>query len=305
MTDRDIWFKGQLISANDAKVSAFSPMAQYGLNVFEGIRGYWNEREGQLFLFRLADHFARLLNSCKLMGISCPYTIGEVQEFLLETIKHGKYQCDLSVRIIVFIDGEGSWRSSQPADLLIAPIKNTRSDTKSLKGLSACISTWTRIGDNCMPPRIKAGANYINGRYGHLEARRNGYDVPIFLGANGKVSEGAGTCLFIVRDGVLITTTVTSSVLESITRATLLELAGSEKVEVLEREIDRTELYFADEVFLCGSSSEVTPITSVDRMPVGNGDPGPVTTALLRRYIDVVSNEEQDVRNWLTPVYQR
>lgn len=305
MTDRDVWFKGRLISASDAKVSAFSPMAQYGLNVFESIRGYWNEREGQLFLFRLKDHFARLLNSCKLMGMSCPYTIGEVQEFLLETIRHGKYQCDLSARIIVFIDGEGSWRSSQPADMLIAPIRNNRSDTKSLKGLSACISTWTRIGDNCMPPRIKSGANYINGRYGHLEAKRNGYDLPIFLGSNGKVSEGAGSCLFIVRDGVLITTTVTSSVLESITRATLLELAGNEKVEVLEREIDRTELYLADEVFLCGSSAEVTPITSVDRMPVGKGDPGPVTTALLRRYIDVVSNEEQDVRNWLTPVYQR
>lgn len=303
MEQRAIWFKGELVPAEDAKVNVLSPTSQFGLNVFEGIRCYWNDEKRQLYAFRLPEHFRRLIASCKLIGFDCPYTPAQLQEFFIETVRHNGYRQDIAVRMTLFVDGEGSWSSNGPVGMFIAPIKKSRTDLACLKGLSACVSTWERIGDNCMPPRIKAGANYINGRYGHLEARRNGYDLPIFLGSDGKVSEGAGACLFIVRDGTLVTPPLTSSVLESITRSTLLEIAPDICAAVRERTIDRTELYLADEVFLCGSAAEVTPVTSIDRIAVGGGAPGELTTAFLRSYLDVVSNRVEKTAHWLTPIY--
>ncbi|MBU5636060.1 branched-chain amino acid transaminase [Geomonas sp. Red69] len=303
MEDRGIWFKGSIVPVADAKINVLSPTSQFGLNVFEGIRCYWNEEQQQLYAFRLQEHFDRLLNSCKLIGFSCPYALGQLREYFLETIRFNSYRQDVAVRMTLFIDGEGSWNSVAPVEMFIAPIAKSRTDVTNLKGLSACVSSWDRIGDNCLPPRIKAGANYINGRYGHLEARRNGYDVPIFLASNGKVSEGAGACLFIVRNGQLITPSLTSSVLESITRNTILDLALEMNLRVCEREVDRTELYIADEVFLCGSAAEVTPITSIDRVPVGQGLPGELTVKMLDLYLDVVSNKSPQHGGWLTKVY--
>jgi branched-chain amino acid aminotransferase len=201
------------------------------------------------------------------------------------------------------MDSEGSWSSEGPVEMFIAPLTKPRINVEAPPTLSACISTWERINDNCFPPRVKAGANYINSRYAHLEAKRHGYDCPIFLGSNGKVTESAGACLFIVRRGVLTTPSVTSSILESITRSTVIKLASDLGLRVLERDIDRTELYLAEEAFLCGTTAELTPITSVDGMPVGCGQPGPVTMSLLRRYLDVVSNQITCYSEWLVPIY--
>jgi branched-chain amino acid aminotransferase len=292
-----------MVPVEEAKVNVLSPTSQFGLNVFEGIRCYWNNEKQQLYAFRLREHFLRLINSCKLIGFTCPYTVEQLHQYLVETIRFNGYRQDVAVRMTLFVDGWGSWSSSEPVEMFIAPIKKNRSDVAALKGVSACISTWERIGDNCMPPRIKAGANYINGRYGQLEARRNGYDVPVFLGADGKVSEGAGACLFMIRNGEVVTPPLTSSVLESITRTTLLEMAPQMYLKIAERKIDRTELYLADEAFLCGSAAEVTPITSFDRIPVGTGEPGVVTTKILERYLDIVSNRHEAAGNWLTPIY--
>lgn len=303
MEDRKIWFKGSVVDANDANVNILSPTAQFGLNVFEGIRCYWNEEKKQLYVFRLNEHLDRLNDSCKLIGIKCPYSKNQIQEYLFNIIKVNHYREDIAVRMTIFVDGEGSWSSVDPIEMFIAPIKKKRTNPKDIKGISACVSTWERISDNCLPPRIKAGANYINGRYGQLEAKRNGYDLPIFLGKNGKVTEGAGACLFMIRKGNLITPTLTSSVLESITRDTLLALAETMRLKIIERDIDRTELYLANELFLCGSAAEITPIISVDNITIGLGNPGEITIYLLRKYLEVVCNKNNDYPYWTDPVY--
>lgn len=308
MTNRKIWFKGEIIPVEEAKVSALSPTAQFGLNVFEGIRCYVacaaeETGAGQLFAFRLSEHFNRLLDSCKLIGIAPPYTADELRQCLIDTIRANDYHSDTSVRMTIFIDGEGSWSSEDKADMFIAPLVKPRAIVERPGGVRACISTWERINDNCFPPRIKAGANYINARYAHLEVKRHGYDLPIFLGRDGKVTEGGGACLFMLRHGVLTTPTLTSSVLESITRATVLQLASDMGLPFAEREIDRTELYLADELFLCGSAAEITPVVSVDRLPVGNGQPGPMTVLLLRTYLEAASHQLPRYHEWLTPIY--
>lgn len=302
MEARKVWFKGTIVPVEEARVSVLSPTAQYGLNVFEGIRCY-KGKDDQMFAFRLKDHFRRLSDSCKLIGICLRYQPPELQELLTQTIRANDYHEDVAVRMTFFVDTEGSWTAEGPVEMFIAPVRKARTDIASPRCVSACISTWERINDNCFPPRIKAGANYINARYGHLEARRHGYDLPIFLGRNGKISEGGGACLFMYRNGVLCTPTLTSSVLESITRSTVLQLAVDLGIKTTEREIDRTELYLADELFLCGSASELTPVTTLDSLRIGCGVAGPVTLSLLRQYLAVVSHEVPGYDEWVTPMY--
>jgi branched-chain amino acid aminotransferase len=303
MAGRHIWFKGSIVPVGQANINVLSPTAQFGLNVFEGIRCYAGGHNGQIFAFRLKEHFRRLMDSCKLIGITPPHEPGEIKDHLIQTIRANEYHDDISVRLTLFMDGEGSWNSEGRAEMFIAPLIKPRINANAPPALRACISSWERINDNCFPPRIKTGANYINSRYAHLEAKRHGYDCPIFLGHNGKVTEGGGACLFMVRNGVLTTPPVTSSILESITRATVIKLASDSGVPVTEREIDRTELYLAEELFLCGTTAELTPVTSVDSIPVGSGRPGAVTILLLRKYLDVASNKIACYSEWLVPIY--
>jgi len=304
MPGRKIWFKGSIIPVEQASVSVLSPTAQFGLNVFEGIRCYAStDDKGQVYAFRLKEHFARLLDSCKLLGMASPYTASALTDLLIETVRANGYHEDVSVRLTLFVDGEGSWSSEGPVEMFIAPLVKPRINIEAPPALSACISTWERIHDNCLPPRVKTGANYVNSRYAYLEAKRHGYDYPIFLGRNGKVTEGAGACLFMVRRGVLTTPSITSSILESITRATVIRLASDLGMQVTERDIDRTELYLAEELFLCGTAVELTPITSLDGLLIGSGKPGTMTISLLRRYLGAVSNQISTYSEWLVPIY--
>ncbi len=298
--DRLIWFNGHIQSSSESKVPVMSPTAQFGLNVFEGLRGYWSETDAQLYLFRLQDHLKRLMSSCRLIGIESLYSTEQITQALFETIWANDYTTDVAARITLYVGGEdGTWHSSDPVGMFIAPIARPRRSLERLDGQKACISTWERIDDRTLPPRIKAGANYINGRYAHLEARAAGYDVPLLLDRTGKISEGAGSCLMIVRDGKLVTPPITASILESITRDTLLTLAAEIGIPSEERTIDRTELYVSDEVFLCGSAAEITPITSVDRYQIGAGVMGPVSRTLLQTYLDAASGGRLD---WLSAV---
>lgn len=301
---RSIWFKGQMVPDNEATISVLSPTAQYGLNIFEGIRCYSSIADkGQLFAFRFSDHIKRLFSSCKLIGLAPPYNAHQIKDFLIETIRANRYHEDTAVRLTLFVEAEGSWSFEGPVTMFIAPQKTARRNPEALQGLRACVSSWERISDNCLPPRVKTGANYLNARYAHLEAKRHGYDLPLFLGRNGKMSEGGGACLFMLRNNVLTTPPLTSSVLESITRATVLQLATDLDIRVSERDIDRTELYLADEIFLCGSAAELSPITSLDGLPIGSAQPGEVTLSLLRRYLDVASNGVAAYSDWLLPIY--
>ena len=281
-----------------------APTSQFGLNVFEGIPCYWNEEEKQLYAFRLDDHYERLMRSIKLIQIDCPYSKEDMKKAFIDVVRANEYDENLSVRQTVFVDGFGSWGSEGPADMFIAPVpKGRMSKEYNKKGLNCCITSWRRISDQNLSPRIKCGANYINSRAGQREALRNGYDTCIFLNEFGKVAEGPGSCFFMVKDGKLVTPLLTDAVLESITRDTIIKLAKSMNIEVVERTIDRTELYTCDEAFLCGSAMEITPVLSVDKYVIGNGENGSLTEKLHKEYLDAARGLIKEFKNWVTPIY--
>jgi branched-chain amino acid aminotransferase len=298
-----IWLRGEIVNEDKAKVNVLSPMAQFGLNVFEGIRGYWNEKENILYIFKLEEHIDRLLESCKLVSITSPYTKEEIVSAIKKTIIANNFKnTDIALRVTIFGDGIGSWHSTENFDMFVAPIKKERTDINNLRGLKASISSWQRINDNVLPPRAKLGANYINGRYAYLQAKNDGYDVPLFLGSDGKITESSGACVFIVKNNKLITPDVTSSILESITRQFIIEYSKNLGYQVEERKIDRTEVYLADEVFLVGTAAEITPIISVDKFIIGNGKVGNITKKLLKDYLDIVSGKNQQYLYDLTAI---
>lgn len=301
VSERLIWFKGEIVHVNDAMINVLAPTSQFGLNVFEGIPCYWNEENRQLFAFRLDDHYDRLLRSAKLLGIDCPYTKDDMEKALIDVVRANEYDEDLSVRQTLFVDGFGSWGSVEPVGMFVAPIPKGRTSAEyNKKGLHVCVSSWRRISENDLSPRIKCGANYMNSRAGQREALRNGYDTCLFLNESGKVSEGPGSCFFMVKKGVLITPLLTDSVLESITRDTVLRLAARLGIPAVERTIDRTELYTADEAFLCGSSMELTPLLSIDRYKLGAGE---ITSALHGAYLNAVRGLDREQPDWVTPIY--
>lgn len=301
---RRIWFKDQIVDVNDAMINCLAPTSQFGLNVFEGIPCYWNDDEKQLYAFRLEDHYNRLLRSARLIQLDCKYTKEDFEKALIDVVKANEYEENLSVRQTLFVDGFGSWGSEGPVEMFVAPIPRGRTSAEyNKKGLNVCVTSWRRISDENLSPRIKCGANYINSRVGQREALRNGYDTCIFLNDKGKVAEGPGSCFFIVKDGELITPCLTDSVLESITRDTVIKLAKANAIQVLERSIDRTELYTCDEAFLCGSAMEITPVLTIDKYTVGSGKNGEITEKLHRCYLDVARGIAKDFCEWITPIY--
>lgn len=301
VANRLIWFKGVILNINDAKINIMAPTSQFGLNIFEGIPCYWNEEEKQLYAFRLDDHYERLMRSLRLIQINCPYSKDDMKKALIDVVKANEYDENLSVRQTVFVDGFGSWGSDGPAEMFVAPVpKGRMSKEYNKKGLNCCITSWRRISDNNLSPRIKCGANYINSRVGQREALRNGYDTCIFLNEFGKIAEGPGSCFFMIKDGKLITPQLTDAVLESITRDTIIKLAKNMGIEVVERTVDRTEVYTCDEAFLCGSAMEITPILSVDKYALGE----PVLIKRLHRaYLEVVTGRDKNHYDWVTPIY--
>lgn len=304
VANRRIWFKGEILNVNDAKINALAPTSQFGLNVFEGIPCYWNEDEKQLYAFRLDDHYNRLLRSARLIQIDCPYEKSDLRKAFIDVIKANEYDENLSVRQTLFVDGFGSWGSSDPVKMFVAPIPRGKTSAEyNKKGLHVCVTSWRRISDETMSPRIKCGANYINSRVGQREALRNGYDTCIFLNERGKGSEGPGSCFFLIRDGVVITPKLTESVLESITRDTVIKLAVDRGYRVEERSIDRTELYTCDEAFLCGSAMELTPIYSIDKYKIGEGSVGIITKELHNMYLNAASGKLNAYKDWITPIY--
>ena len=302
VSNRLIWFKGELLHVNDARINVLAPTSQFGLNVFEGIPCYWNDEEKQLYAFRLDDHYDRLIRSARLIQIDCPFDKAQLKEALISVVKANEYDENLSVRQTLFVDGFGSWGSDGPTEMFVAPIPRGRTSAEyNKKGLHICVTSWRRISENALSPRIKCGANYINSRYGQREALRNGYDTCLFLNEYGKVSEGPGSCFFMIRDKKLITPAHTDAVLESITRDSVIQIAGSLGYEVEERMIDRTELYTADEAFLCGSAMELTPVLSIDRVEFGEGA---ITKELHKAYVDTASGKAGQFGEWVTSIYE-
>jgi len=302
--NRKIWLNGDILPVKDARINVLTPTSQFGANVFEGIRCYWNNDHQQLYAFRLDDHYKRLQNSVKMIRFEEKYTIAQMKEGLISVVRANSYKEDIAVRQTIFIDGFGSWNSTGPVGMFIAPIPKQRAYTDDKEGIHCCISSWERISDLALSPRIKLGANYMNSRLAQIEAANNGYDSSIILNNQGKVSEGPGSCVFMVRDNVLITPPLTASILESITRSTIMEIAQTEfNLKVVEREIDRTELYISDEIFLCGTAMEVVPVLSVDRYQINKGHIGEITNVLRDKYFEIVHGVNDKYKRWISPIY--
>ena len=302
---RLIWIGGKIVPVAEATVNVLSPTSQFGANVFEGIRCYWSEQDQQLYAFRLADHYKRLQNSIKILRFNSPYSTSDFQQGLIDVVKANGYREDIAVRQTVFVDGiGGTWNSCEPINMFIAPIAKPFQKIQDKAGLRCQVSSWERISDRNLSPRAKVGANYINSRMAYLEARENGYDTALILNNQGRISEGPGACFFMVRNNKLITPPPTASVLESITRDTIIRIAAELLgIETQERDIDRTELYICDEAFLCGSAMEITHITNIDGLAVGDGKLGKITQDLSNIYHQIITGQLSPYKEWLTPIY--
>lgn len=298
-----VWVDGRLVPWNEATVH-ITQIGPAGVSsVFEGIRGYWNPAAHKLYVFQLDAHLARFAQSMRLMRMKANCTTAEIREGILALLRANACAEDSYIRPTAFV--EAAFLGSGASDTARVVVNTTPfpSRLKDGKVSHACVSSWARITDNVMPPRVKASSNYLNSRLAVEEARRNGYDAALLLNPNGKVAEGPGECLMIVRAGQVITPSVTSGILESITRATFIRLFRQVLgVEVVERDVDRTELYVADEALLCGTGHELAPIVSVDRLPVGDGQMGPITRQIEALYHDLVRGIDTRYPEWRTEV---
>jgi branched-chain amino acid aminotransferase len=301
-----IWRNGQIIPWTDAMVHVRAAGHSTVPAVFEGIKAYWSAGHGQLYVFRLREHMQRLLDSIKVVRLRNNWSLDDLVGGTIDTLRANQVRQDMYIRPWAFIEGivyEQIAPANAPAEVVI-DIWPFRSAMLTERGCRVCISSWTRISDNVMPPRVKAFSNYHNSRLGAIEATANGYDWPLFLNDRGKVTEGPGACVALVRHGTLITPDISSGLLESITRATILQLVGEWLgIPVVEREVERTELYLADELFYMGTGWEVLPILDVDGLPVGNGQMGPITKAIDRAYHDLVRGIDPGHEEWRTPVW--
>jgi branched-chain amino acid aminotransferase len=299
-----VWWKGQMVRWEDATVHVTDLAWSTVGAVFEGIRGYWNDEEETLYVFRLREHLERLVDSTRLVRLDLPYTVDQLTDTIVELIQANDIREDSYIRPLVYSDGTGRKlaETSNQSSLLI----NTHPAASHLGTdltYTAKISSWTRISDNVMPPRVKNISNYRNGQLATSEAVLDGYDTALLLNPQGKVSEGPGACVAMIRHGVFITPDVTSGILESITRDALITLVREELgLDVVERQVERTELYLADEVFTLGTAAEITPIVSIDHYDIGNGKIGPVTRKLQGVFESVLRGTETKYADWRTQV---
>ncbi len=302
----DLWafFRGEFVPLRDANVSVMTHALNYGTAVFEGVRAYWNADEGQLYALDVLAHFERIIRSARVLFMAVPYTAQQMADTTLELLRRDGLQEDVYIRPLIYKSSEliGVRLHNLDADFTIFAIPFGKYiDTES--GIRAQVSSWRRTDDNAIPARSKITGAYVNSALAKSEAQLNGFDEAIVLTQDGHVSEGSAENLFIVRNGNLITPPVSDNVLEGITRKRLMSVANDMGIAVVERSIDRTELYSADEIFLCGTGAQVSPVIEVDRRTVGDGQPGPVTSRLSRTYFDAVRGKLDTYRSWLTPVY--
>lgn len=296
-----IWLNGKIINKEDAYIKVLSPTSQYGVNVFEGIRGYYNYKYNKIFLFRVDDHHKRLLNSIKLIRFEEKYSKEDLFNALIETIRVNNFREDISIRQTVFLDGNGNWSSYDPIGMFV--YVSPKTNVIKGEGINCCICSWERINDNSLPPRVKVGGNYLNSRLAQIEAKNNGYDMGLFLNNKGKISEAPGSCIFMIKDNTLFTPSTSESILESITRDTIIKICKNElNINTVEKEIDRTELYLADEVFLCGSAVEILPIISIDKYQINKSKRGQITKKIIKLYKDIVSGNNEKYSSWLTEI---
>ena len=299
------FLRGEFMPLAEAKIGVMTHAFNYGTAVFEGIRGNWNDDERQLYLFRTREHVERLRQSAKIMRMKLRYSDDEVVSFVEQLVERSGFQEDVYIRPIVYKSTEAlGVRVHDLEDdflLYIAPF-GAYLDPEA--GARCATSSWRRVDDTSIPARAKVNGLYVNNALAKTEAQLNGFDEAILLNQDGHVSEGSGENIVIIRDGRLITPAPQDNILEGITLETVLQMAREDLgLECEARTIDRSELYIADEVFMTGTAAHVTPVTEVDRVPVGDGRPGPITKQLQERYFQAITGRLPQYAEWLTAVY--
>jgi branched-chain amino acid aminotransferase len=300
-----VYLDGEVKRYADAKVGLMTHALQYGTGVFEGIRGYWSPEHEQLFVLKLREHYRRMQNSVKVLKLKIPMNLDELCDTSIELIRRNNFRQDVYIRPFAFKSSEEiGVRLHNLKDSFAIYVTPFGNYVEVDGGIRCMVSSWRRIDDNVAPARAKITGIYVNSALAKTEAMENGFDESIMLTQDGHVSEGSAENIFLIRDGKVLTPPIYDNILEGLTRLAMIELLRKElDMEVVERSIDRSELYIADEILLCGTGAQISPVIEVDRRPVGNGQVGPVVSKLQKLYFDIVRGHSAKYRNWLTPVY--
>jgi len=299
------YFRGEIVPYSEAKVGVLTHALNYGTAVFAGVRAYWNEEHGQLYVFRAADHFQRLLQSAKVMCMDFDHSPESLTELTLNLLRKEGYRCDIYIRPLAYKADEiiGVKLHDLVDEITIAALpfdSYVDNDTNA----HVTFSSWRRLDDNMIPARGKVSGAYANSALSKTDAVRAGFDEALVLTQDGHVSEGSAMNVFMVRNGVLVTPTITENILEGITRRTVIDLARQElEVTTIERPIDRTEIYMSEELFMTGTAAQIVAITQVDHRQIGTGKMGPIATRLKELYQQVVRGNLPKYSRWTTPVY--
>ena len=301
------YFEGKVIPLSEAKIGILTHAFSYGTGCFEGIRAYYNEKQGQLYSFRALEHYDRLHQSARIMMMELRHTSEELVEITNELMRQSDIRQDTYIRPMAYkadeIIGVRLHNLRDELYITVQPFGNYIDIDRALK---VGVSSWRRTDDNMIPARGKITGAYVNSAFAKTEALLNGFDEAIMLDEHGQVSEGSAENLFMLRNGVMYTPPVTANILEGITRNTVMTLLREELgVPVIERDIDRTELYVCDELILCGTGAQIAPVGSVDHRSVGDGGIGEVGRALQDLYFDVVRGNVSKYRAWCSPVYSQ
>ena len=300
------FFEGKIVPYSDAKIGVATHALNYGTGAFAGIRAYWNDEEQQLFIFRPLDHFRRFLNSAKLLMMDLGVNDEQLTKITVDLLRTEGHRQNVYIRPLAYKSDEviGVRLHDLKDAFTIFSIPFERY-VKNDTGAHVTFSSWRRVDDNMIPARGKITGTYINSAFIKTDASNSGFDEALVLNIDGHLSEGSAMNFFMVRDRVLLTPPVTDNILEGITRKTIIELAQAELgINVVERSIDRTEVYLADEVFLTGTAAQVTAVTRVDHRPIGSGEMGPITAQLRTIFGDVVRGRSPNYRHWNYPVYE-
>ncbi len=301
-----VFYKDRVVPYSDVKFGVLTHAMNYGTAVFGGLRAYWNDEEQQLFVFRPVDHFRRFVQSAKLLCMELPATGDGLLKGLLELIRTEGHKEDLYIRPLAFYSDEiiGVRLHDLTAQVSIV-VMPFGAYNKNEDNMHVTVSSWRRIDDNSIPARGKIAGAYVNSAFVKTDAVRAGFDEAIVLNEDGHISEGSAANFFLMRNGIMATPPITENVLEGITRRTVIQLLREElNVDVQERQIDRTELYLAEESFFCGTGAQISAITRVDHRPIGTGKIGDVTARLRKLYFDVVRGRVPKYRDWCCSVYE-
>ena len=300
------FFEGAFVPLEQANINIMTHAFNYGTAVFEGIRGNWNEEQGELYLFKVREHVQRIRQSAKIMRMEIRYTDDEIASMVQQVAERSGYREDVYIRPMVYKASKVVGLRMHNLDdefLIYATPFGAYLDPDA--GARCMTSSWRRVDDTAIPARAKVTGIYVNNSMAKTEAQLNGFDEAIMLNNDGHVSEGSGENIVIVRHGQLITPPPADNVLEGITLETALALAKTHLgLEVERRSIDRTELYIADELFMTGTAAHVTPITELDRVPIGSGAPGPISKEIQRLYFQMITGRMPQYLDWLTPVFK-